>query len=147
MAAADPSGHGPDHYQLLGVPLQASRQEITQAWRRRARAEHPDSRPADAAAAGRFRALAEAYQVLADPARRADYDRARTRVQQPAARASAPRVPVRWPAGPPLQVGPVRVNGAPSAPAAGLPDEGELALAVLAQLALRCLARDRDWPW
>ena len=60
MAAADHGGPGPDLYQLLGVPREASREEIAQAWRRRARAEHPDSRPGDADAPGRFRALAEA---------------------------------------------------------------------------------------
>ena len=66
----------PDHYQLLGVARAASREEITQAWRRRARAEHPDHRPPGAgdAAAGRFRVLAEAYHVLSDPGRRAAYD-------------------------------------------------------------------------
>jgi len=74
MAAADHGGPGPDLYQLLGVPRDASREEIALAWRRRARDEHPDSRPADADAPGRFRALAEAWQVLGDPARRAAYD-------------------------------------------------------------------------
>ena len=83
MAAADHGGPGPDLYQLLGVPREASREEIAQAWRRRARAEHPDSRPGDAAAPGRFRALAEAWQVLGDPGRRAAYDRALAREQQP----------------------------------------------------------------
>ena len=48
MAAADPDGPGLDLYQLLGVPREASREDIAQAWRRRARAEHPDSRPGDA---------------------------------------------------------------------------------------------------
>ena len=97
MAAADHGGPGPDLYQLLGVPREASREEIAQAWRRRARAEHPDARPADAAAPGRFRALAEAWQVLGDPARRAAYDRALARERQPAARVPAARirVPVR----------------------------------------------------
>ena len=76
MAAADHGGPGPDLYRLLGVPQEASREEIAQAWRRRARDEHPDARPADANAPGRFRALAEAYHVLGDPARRAAYDRA-----------------------------------------------------------------------
>src|SRR5689334_20980211 len=47
MAAADHGGSGPDLYQLLGVPRDASREEMTQAWRRRARDEHPDARPAD----------------------------------------------------------------------------------------------------
>jgi preprotein translocase subunit Sec63 len=64
----------PDHYQLLGVARAASREDITQAWRRRARAEHPDHRPpleAGDAAASRFRSLAEAYHVLSDPDRRA----------------------------------------------------------------------------
>lgn len=45
MAAGDPGGPGPDLYQLLGVPHEASREDIVQAWRRRAQAEHPDSRP------------------------------------------------------------------------------------------------------
>ena len=74
MTAADPGGPGLDLYQLLGVPREASRDNIAQAWRRRARAEHPDSRPGDAAAPGRFRALATAWHVLGDPARRAAYD-------------------------------------------------------------------------
>ncbi len=78
MAAADRGGPDLDHYRLLGVARGASREEIGRAWRRRARAEHPDRRPGQAGdeAAGRFRALAEAYRVLSDPARRAAYDRA-----------------------------------------------------------------------
>jgi curved DNA-binding protein CbpA len=67
-------------------PPDASRDEIALAWRCRARAEHADSRPGDADAPGRFRALAEAWQVLGDPARRAAYDRALARERQPAVR-------------------------------------------------------------
>ncbi len=95
MAAADHGGPGPDLYQLLGITQRASREEIALAWRRRARAEHPDSRPGDADAPDRFRALAEAYQVLGDPARRAAYDRALAGERQPAV-----RVTVRRPSGP-----------------------------------------------
>jgi len=166
MAAADRGGLPPDHYQLLGVARDASREEIAQAWRRRARAEHPDRRPAEAgeAAAGRFRALAEAYRVLADTGRRAAYDRALAR-EQPAPGIAAPaaRVPVRYPDGPgrpaaggsplarasaaPLRAGPVRVEGWHPSPPAGGWDEREIRLAVLAELALRYLARDRDWSW
>ncbi len=156
MAAADHGG--PDHYQLLGVPRQASREEIAQAWRRRARDEHPDARPADTAAPSRFRALTEAWQVLGDPARRAAYDRVLDREPQPAARV---RITVRRTpgsggpgsvtpgtgvSGPPLRAGPVRVDGGPvQAVPAG--DERDVQLAFLAHLALRLLAGDRDQPW
>src|SRR5690349_8727729 len=95
MAAADHGGPGLDLYQLLGVPRDASREEIALAWRRRARDEHPDARPADADAPGRFRALAEAWQVLGDPARRAAYDRILAREVQ-----GSVRIPVRRPSGP-----------------------------------------------
>jgi curved DNA-binding protein CbpA len=154
MAAADYQEPAPDLYQLLGVPRQASRDEIAQAWRRRARDEHPDARPADTDAAGRFRALAGAWQVLGDPARRAAYDRALARERQPAA-----RLTIRRPAGPgtviplvrmpeaPLRAGPVRVEGLRPAPPAGGPDEEDVRRAVLAGLALRYLARRRGRAW
>jgi DnaJ-class molecular chaperone len=48
VAAADHGGPGPDHYELLGVARDASREEIARARRRRARAEHPDRRPGQA---------------------------------------------------------------------------------------------------
>jgi curved DNA-binding protein CbpA len=157
MAAADHGGPRPDLYQLLGVPRDASREEIAQAWRRRARAEHPDARPADADAPGRFRAFAEAYQVLGDPGRRAAYDRALARERQPAVRVTVRRPsgpggtggmrPLARVPGPPLRAGPVRVEGARPAPPADGWDEEDVRLAVLAELALRYLARDRGRPW
>jgi curved DNA-binding protein CbpA len=148
MAAPRPGGPGPDLYQLLGVSREASREQIAQAWRRRARAEHPDSRPGDAAAAGRFRALAGAWHVLGDPARRAVYDQALAREQPPVPVSRPPGPAVVTPAarmpGPPLLwAGPVRVDGPHRAPV----DEEEIRLAALARLALRYLARDWDWPW
>ena len=159
MAAADQGGPGPDHYQLLGVARGASREEITQAWRRRARAEHPDSRPGQAGdeAAGRFRALAEAYRVLSDPVRRAAYDRALA-CGQAAGVPAAVSVPVRRARpggvtglspvpGPPLRAGPVRVDGPQPAPPPDGWDEDAIRLAVLAELALWYLARDRGRPW
>jgi curved DNA-binding protein CbpA len=157
MGAAGYDGAAPDLYELLGVPRGASREDIAAAWRRRARADHPDVRPAgDTAAAGRFQALAEAWQVLGDPARRASYDRDLARGRPPAARvpAAAPvRVPVRYvrgPAGgrqaaePPLRAGPVRVEQpGPSSPARGGLTEEEITLAIVAGLAARYLGR----PW
>jgi len=153
MPAADHAGPGGDLYQLLGVPREASREEIALAWRRRARDEHPDARPADAAAPGRFRALAEAWRVLGDPARRAAYDRALARDQQPAARVTVRQVgpgrvtPPARAAGPPLRAGPVWVEGPRPAPPAGGRDEEDVRLALLAALALRYLAADRGRPW
>ena len=157
MAAADHGGPDPDLYQLLGVSREASREEIALAWRRRARDEHPDTRPADADAAGRFRALAEAWRVLGDPARRAAYDRALARERQPAIRVTVRRppgsggtgdvTPLVRAAGPPLRAGPVRVEGPRLAPPAEDWDEEEIRLAVLAGLALRYLARGRGRPW
>jgi curved DNA-binding protein CbpA len=151
MTAADPGGPGLDLYQLLGVPREASREAIAQAWRRRARAEHPDSRPGDAAAPGRFRALAAAWHVLSDPARRGAYDQALAGEKTPPS-PSRPREPAVRPAArmagaPPLWAGPVRVDGPHWAPVPAWPDEEEIRLAVLAGLALRYLARDWDWPW
>jgi curved DNA-binding protein CbpA len=159
MAAADHQGPVPDLYQLLGVSRDASREQIAQAWRHRARAEHPDARPGppgdEAGDAGaRFRAVAGAWQVLSDPGRRAAYDRVLGSGQAAAMPAPVPApVPVRrvrpggvtGPVpGPPLRVGPVRVDGPHVAPAGGR-EEDEIRLAVLAALALRCLTRDRDW--
>ena len=153
MAGVDHGDQVPDLYQLLGVPRRASREEIVQAWRRRARAEHPDSRPRDAAAPGRFRVLAEAYQVLSDPARRAAYDRAlgsgpgavgpAVRVRPPRPAGLGERPPARAPE-PPLWAGPVRVEGPHRAPAAGGWDEEEARLAVLA---LWYLAGEWRRPW
>ncbi len=150
MAAADPGAPGPDLYQLLGVSREASRGDIARAWRRRAQAEHPDSRPGDAAAPGRFHALATAWQVLGDPARRTDYDQALAREQTPRSVSRPPGPPVVTPAvpvpgPPPLWAGPVRVEGPHRVPAPARPREEELRLAVLAGLALRYLARDWDW--
>jgi curved DNA-binding protein CbpA len=157
MAAAAPGGSAPDLYQLLGVPREASREEIAQAWRRRARAEHPDSRPGDAAAPVRFRALAGAWHVLSDPARRAAYDQALGHHQPPATvpppgpPPGPPRpaggTPLLGTPGPPLRAGPVRVEGPRGTAAPAGRDEQELRLAILAGLALRYLARDSDQPW
>ena len=162
MATAQ-GGPAQDLYQLLGVPRGASGGEITRAWRQRALAEHPDARPGDADAPARFRAVAEAYRVLGNPARRAAYDRALGDRPGPAARppvVPSPTVPppvvpspVVRPAGraaePPLRAGPVWVEvpgTAPARPAYGAHDDA-MRLATLAELAARYLAGDWDWPW
>src|SRR5262245_66512890 len=65
---------GTDYYELLGVPRDASDADVKKAFRRLARELHPDVSDAPDAQE-RFRAVAEAYEVLSDPARRQTYDR------------------------------------------------------------------------
>jgi molecular chaperone DnaJ len=67
-----------DFYKTLGVGKDASQDEIKKAYRKLARANHPDSKPGDKAAEERFKAIAEAYDVVGDEAKRKQYDEART---------------------------------------------------------------------
>ncbi len=151
MGTTDPGGPGPDLYQLLGVARRAPREDIVQAWRRRARAEHPDSRPGDASAPARFRALAAAWHVLGDPARRAAYDRAladgeaQTPLSPPLA-ATVTMPTARVTGSPPLWAGPVWVEAPAQATVLGSRAEAEVRFAVLAELAARIVFGNRDWP-
>jgi molecular chaperone DnaJ len=65
-----------DYYAILGLRRGASDAEIKRAYRRLARQYHPGINPGDRAAEAMFRRISEAYQTLADPARRLQYDRA-----------------------------------------------------------------------
>ncbi len=63
-----------DFYKVLGVAKDASAADIKKAYRKLARANHPDSHPGDTAAEDRFKAIAEAYDVVGDPEKRTQYD-------------------------------------------------------------------------
>src|SRR5574341_518501 len=64
-----------DLYSVLGVSKGASDKDIRQAYRRLAREHHPDLNPDNLAAESRFREISEAYEVLSDKQKRAQYDR------------------------------------------------------------------------
>jgi molecular chaperone DnaJ len=63
-----------DYYEILGVPRNASEQEIKSAYRKLALRHHPDRNPGDQEAEERFKEAAEAYGVLGDADKRQRYD-------------------------------------------------------------------------
>jgi molecular chaperone DnaJ len=63
-----------DYYEVLGVPRNASEQEIKSSYRKLALKHHPDRNPGDKAAEERFKEAAEAYSVLGDADKRQRYD-------------------------------------------------------------------------
>ena len=64
-----------DYYEVLGVTKTASEAEIKKAYRQMAVQHHPDKNPGDAVAEEKFKECAEAYAVLSDSQKRAQYDR------------------------------------------------------------------------
>lgn len=63
-----------DYYAILGVDKKASTADIKKAYRKLARKYHPDLNPGDKAAEAKFKELQEAYAVLSDSKKRAQYD-------------------------------------------------------------------------
>ncbi|MDE3065445.1 MAG: J domain-containing protein [Acidobacteriota bacterium] len=64
-----------DLYAVLEVERDASPDDLKRAYRRLARQYHPDANPGDPAAEARFKEVSQAYEILSDPERRANYDR------------------------------------------------------------------------
>jgi len=69
-----------DFYKVLGVDKSASQADIKKAYRKLARANHPDSNPGDSKKHDVFKAVAEAYDVVGDPDKRKAYDEYRSQV-------------------------------------------------------------------
>lgn len=69
-----------DFYSLLGIKRGASQEDIKRAYRKAVFRFHPDRNPGDQEAAGKFKQVLDAYEVLSDARKRANYDQ----VTQPA---------------------------------------------------------------
>ena len=64
-----------DYYEVLGVAKDAPKDDIKKSYRKLAMQYHPDKNPGDATAEDKFKEAAEAYEVLSDEQKRAQYDR------------------------------------------------------------------------
>ena len=67
-----------DFYKVLGVDKKAAVDEIKKKYRALARDLHPDKTKGDAAKEEKFKAVSEAYEILSDAKKRAEYDEARS---------------------------------------------------------------------
>jgi molecular chaperone DnaJ len=64
-----------DYYDLLGVSKSASPDDVKKAYRKLAHKYHPDKNPGNTEAESKFKEINNAYEVLGDPQKRANYDR------------------------------------------------------------------------
>jgi molecular chaperone DnaJ len=64
-----------DYYEILGVPKNASKEELKKAYRKLAMQYHPDRNPDDKESEEKFKEAAEAYEILNDDDKKARYDR------------------------------------------------------------------------
>jgi len=98
-----------DLYKLLGVPREATQDDIRKAHRELVRRYHPDTNPSNHSSEEHFKEVQRAYEVLSDPEKRREYDR---RLNTSAKRSS----------GKPRTRAGTRTGGESAAPSADLSD-------------------------
>ncbi|TPW08999.1 MAG: molecular chaperone DnaJ, partial [bacterium] len=64
-----------DYYEILGVAENATPEQVKKAFRGLAKRYHPDANRNDPSAESKFKEAGEAFEVLSDPDKRAQYDR------------------------------------------------------------------------
>ena len=69
-------------YEVLNVKPTATKDEIRKAYRALARKYHPDANPNNKAAEEKFKQINDAYTILSDEVKKADYDRGQSRTKQ-----------------------------------------------------------------
>jgi len=67
-----------DYYKILGVGKEATQEDLKKAYRKLARKHHPDLNPNDKPSEEKFKEISEAYAVLGDEKKRAEYDKGGT---------------------------------------------------------------------
>jgi DnaJ-class molecular chaperone len=82
-----------DHYKVLGVEPGASSADIKKAYRKLAKANHPDSTGGDKKKEARFKEISSAYEVLGDETKRKQYDEIREQIRSGGFRSAGPRGP------------------------------------------------------
>lgn len=63
-----------DYYEILGVKKEDNEETIKKAYRKKAMQYHPDKNPGDKASEEMFKKVSEAYEILSDPNKKAQYD-------------------------------------------------------------------------
>ena len=79
-----------DYYEILGVNQKASAEEIREAYKKLAKAFHPDKHQGDTFFTDKFKSLQEAYNILSDTNKRGDYDNQLVSQMNKSAAQSAP---------------------------------------------------------
>ena len=96
-----------DLYKLLGLPREASQDDIRKAHRRLVRKYHPDTNSGDPSSEEQFKEIQRAYEVLSDPKKRREYDKRRSTSSRESSgrpRARAGRRTERGSAAPPVDL-------------------------------------------
>ena len=96
-----------DLYKLLGLPRDATQDDLRKAHRNLVRKHHPDANPGDPSSEERFKEIQRAYEVLSDPEKRREYDKrlsTPTRRSSGKPRARASRKPGGESAAPPVSL-------------------------------------------